>query len=138
MSKFQFLCINREKSIDKKLVNTIKKDANYKEYSLWKDDLKFTDKVKNTVSNSVNFGKFKFLKAATRKIPIVSGGFLAADIINYIKTDCQEVIDNFEENPEQYDTKHLGVLSKGTPLYTTILSNMKKVKNLLVKHYKLI
>ena len=114
-----------EKNINKEFV----KDANYKEYSLWKDDLKFTDKVKHTVSNSVNFGKFKFLKAATRKIPIVSGGFLAADIINYIKTDCQEVIDNFEENPEQYDTEHLGVLSKGTPLYTTILSNMKKVKN---------
>ena len=64
----------------------------------------------------------------TKRVPIISGGFLAADIINYIKTDCQEVIDNFEENPEQYDTKHLGVLSKGTPLYTTILSNMKKVK----------
>lgn len=115
---------NYEKNINKEFV----KDANYKEYSLWKDDLKFTDKVKHTVSNSVNFGKFKFLKAATRKIPIISGGFLAADIINYVKTDCQEVIDNFEKNPEQYDTEHLGVLSKGTPLYTTILSNMKKVK----------
>ena len=114
-----------EKNINKELV----KDANYKEYSLWKDDLTIKDKVKHTVSNSVNFGKFKFLKTATRKIPFVSGGFLAADLINYIKTDCQEVIDNFEENPEQYDTKHLGVLSKGTPLYTTILSNMRKVKN---------
>ncbi len=113
-----------EKNINKELV----KDANYKDYSLWKDDLTFKDKVKHTASNSVNFGKFKFLKAATRKIPIISGGFLAADIINYVNTDCQEVIDNFEKNPEQYDTEHLGVLSKGTPLYTTILSNMRKVK----------
>lgn len=125
--------INKIGGINKKYEENISKelvrDTNYKEYNLWKDDLKFKDKVKHTVSNSVNFGKFKFLRAATRKIPIVSGGFLAADIINYIKTDCQEVIDNFEENPEQYDTKHLDVLSKGTPLYTTILSNMKKVKN---------
>lgn len=111
-------------NINKELVE----EANYKDYSLWKDDLPLKDKVKHTASNSVNFGKFKFLKAATRKIPIISGGFLAADLINYVKTDCQEIIDNFEENPEQYDTKHLGVLSKGTPLYTTILSNMKKVK----------